>query len=226
MTLRKQKTFTLLTVIAVGISGTAEAALIDRGGGMIYDNVLDITWLQDANYVVTSGYAADHATAIPEDENATDNIYLDGRMGWDAANIWVADLSYEGYDDWRLPGFLGGGACSGGNCTDSELGHMFYNNMGATNGESILDGTNTANLALFDNIQSSVDWASVEWDKDGIARAWAFLFLDGSQSVPEKTFEYYAWAVRGGDVLSVPAPAPLWLVGSGLVAMFGRKRTA
>ena len=28
----------------------ALAALIDRGGGLIYDTVLDVTWLQDANY--------------------------------------------------------------------------------------------------------------------------------------------------------------------------------
>ena len=27
------------------------AELHDRGGGLIYDDVLDVTWLQDANYV-------------------------------------------------------------------------------------------------------------------------------------------------------------------------------
>jgi hypothetical protein len=31
---------------------------------------------------------------------------------------------------------------------------MFYNNIGATAGGSILSGSNTANLALFTNIQS------------------------------------------------------------------------
>jgi|RifCSPlowO2_12_1023861.scaffolds.fasta_scaffold474522_1 hypothetical protein len=34
------------------IAGRAQATLIDRGGGLIYDNVLNITWLQNANYAI------------------------------------------------------------------------------------------------------------------------------------------------------------------------------
>ena len=30
--------------------------LFDRGGGLIYDDVLNITWLQDANYALTTGH--------------------------------------------------------------------------------------------------------------------------------------------------------------------------
>ena len=37
-------------------SMSAHAVLVDRGGGMLYDTVLNITWLQDANYAKTSGY--------------------------------------------------------------------------------------------------------------------------------------------------------------------------
>ena len=65
-------------------SGAAQAGLIDRGGGLIYDSTLNITWLQDANYAKTSGYDAD------------------GRMTWSAANTWAANLVYGGYGDWRL----------------------------------------------------------------------------------------------------------------------------
>lgn len=43
----------------LSLSGAAQATLIDRGGRMIYDDVLDITWLQDANYAMTSGHDAD-----------------------------------------------------------------------------------------------------------------------------------------------------------------------
>lgn len=39
--------------------GAAQAALHGRGGGLLYDDVLDVTWLQDANYAKTSGYDAD-----------------------------------------------------------------------------------------------------------------------------------------------------------------------
>ena len=41
------------TLALVGLSLitlSANAALYDRGNGLIYDDVLDITWLQDANY--------------------------------------------------------------------------------------------------------------------------------------------------------------------------------
>jgi hypothetical protein len=50
---------TLAFTAALGFSGAAGAGLIDRGNGLIYDDVLKITWLQDANYAQTSGYNAD-----------------------------------------------------------------------------------------------------------------------------------------------------------------------
>ena len=47
----------ILTIISMSVLPfTANAALYDRGNGLIYDDVLDITWLQDANYAKTSGY--------------------------------------------------------------------------------------------------------------------------------------------------------------------------
>jgi hypothetical protein len=46
-------------LLAAGLSGAAQAALVDRGGGLIYDTDLNVTWLQDANYAQTSGYDAD-----------------------------------------------------------------------------------------------------------------------------------------------------------------------
>jgi hypothetical protein len=52
----------LLGLVLVGsfaFSGLANAALHDRGNGMIYDSDQDITWLQDANYAMTSGHDDD-----------------------------------------------------------------------------------------------------------------------------------------------------------------------
>jgi hypothetical protein len=42
-------------VLALGLTAAA-AALVDRGGGLIYDTTLDITWLSDANYAETDLY--------------------------------------------------------------------------------------------------------------------------------------------------------------------------
>jgi hypothetical protein len=49
---------TLANVISV-TSTITDATLIDRGGGLIYDDVFDITWLQDANFAKTLGYDSD-----------------------------------------------------------------------------------------------------------------------------------------------------------------------
>ena len=71
--------------------GSASAQLLNRGGGLIYDTQLKVTWLQDANYARTSGA---HPT---------------GRMTFKQARAWAASLAY--FDTvrgvtltgWRLP---------------------------------------------------------------------------------------------------------------------------
>jgi len=142
-----------LYVIALSLLSTlSHAALIDRGGGLIYDDVLDITWLQDTNYAMN-------------DPNA-DAVEREGKMDWYEANDWAADLSYYdtvrdvAYDDWRLPtlspidgssffnttdsndgttdqgyartttnGSDGGWRDTSDNTPVSELGYMFYVNL-------------------------------------------------------------------------------------------------
>jgi hypothetical protein len=64
----------------------AQATLIDRGGGMIYDTEQNITWLQDMSFAQTSG-------AYPIDR--------DHQYG--AAFAWADNLSYGAFNDWRLP---------------------------------------------------------------------------------------------------------------------------
>jgi len=65
----------------------ASATLVDLGNGLVYDQVLDITWLQDGNYAKTSGHSAD------------------GLMTFEDASTWVANLTYGGTRGWRLPTF-------------------------------------------------------------------------------------------------------------------------
>ena len=53
-----RQTGTLLLALSMifAYSISANGELINRGGGLIYDTDLDVTWLQDANYAMTSGY--------------------------------------------------------------------------------------------------------------------------------------------------------------------------
>ncbi|MDH4028435.1 MAG: DUF1566 domain-containing protein [Nitrospirota bacterium] len=77
----------------------ANAELLDRGGGLIYDDALDITWLQNANYPGNT-------------------------MTWLEADDWAASLVFQGFDDWRLPAT--DISCSDYKCTGNEMGHLFY----------------------------------------------------------------------------------------------------
>ena len=75
----------------LALSGAAQSALINRGGGMIYDTTANITWLADMNYAYTSGYAANGVA--PYSTWGENTIWTDGRMGWAALRAAAAAWS-------------------------------------------------------------------------------------------------------------------------------------
>lgn len=207
----KTRKFVVATVVALAM-GNAQAALFDRGGGMIYDDALNITWLQDANYARTSGYDSD------------------GAVNWEAANDWADGLSYGGYNDWRLPSALhqdGSNPTSGCCDTKSELGHMIFNNFGGTLYFGKLLTPNTVNLALFSNLQQYVYWSGTGNTPKGDGYKWTFYVHDGFQAGWIMRNEAYAWAVRDGDV-AAPIPEPetyaMLLAGLGVMGGIARRR--
>jgi Protein of unknown function (DUF1566) len=243
-------TYTLrnaLTALTLSVAAcSSQAALVDRGGGMIYDTTMNITWLADMNYAVTSGYAA--GGTAPDSVVGSNAIWTDGRMGWAAANQWANNLVFGGYDDWRLPTVnLSDTSCSntstpagfptqyyGYNCAGGELSQLFTLYMGEKMGESVLDQTGDtaeqiANQALFSNLKSSGYWTSQEYAPDRNL-AWRFGTQGGLQLESNKSLPLYAVAVRAGDVpstLAVPEPQTLALVMTALGAALlcrGRRR--
>ncbi len=213
----------------------AHAELIDRGNGLIYDTVMNITWMSDFNYAQTSGYSPD-----------------DGRMTRDEALEWAAQLVYGGFDDWRLPAAnyadtncshtttpISGGPTLhvGYNCIASEMGHLHYVDFGSAAEGEMAHGTNTANLAMFTNIQLMVPeeqngayWISgIPYPNNPNFNAafWSFM---GSQGTDFVFARRWAVAVRDGDVPPVPEPGSLALMGLGLGALLtwrarGARRT-
>jgi len=211
-----------LTSTLLIFSTYTNAALVERLGGLAYyDTEADLTWLADANYAYTSGYAAPYLTY--ED---------DGRMTWDQANIWVAGLDVAGVTDWRLPDTLQpdlscsfqthAGYSNRYNCTGSEMGNMFYNILGGSAYLSITT-THNANYDLFSNIQGAGYWSGTEYEPD-TSYAWYFGMYNGHQSILVKSIDGYAWAVHDGDVAAVsavPIPASVFLFSSGLIGLIG-----
>ena len=180
----------------VALSGAAQAALIDRGGGMIYDTTRNITWLADMN--------------------------LNGRMSWDVATAWANNLVYGGFADWRLPTLNPlDASCTGRfrlgfgfNCTGGELSGLFVTDLGNKANESVLNqlgdtAAQIANLALFSNVQSGDYWSGTEYAPNpSVARG--FYTFDGFQGLDVKGNALYAVAVRPGDVAAaVPEPQTL-----------------
>lgn len=216
-------------------SAAAQAALVNRGGGLIYDTVNDITWLADMNYAFTSGYAS--AGQAPNGDNGTNALWTDGRMGWAAAWQWADTLVYSGYSDWRLPTLNGADAsCSnsfdpgngfpiqhyGGNCTGGELSHLFVADLG--HGAT---AEQRANLLLFKNVQDDFYWSGSSYLPNPASK-WVFVAYSGNQlSISVDGAPVHAIAVRSGDVVSsIPEPNALLLAFSLLVVSTCVRRRA
>ena len=204
----------------VAMAGAAQAALVDRGGGMIYDTTRNITWLADMNYALTSGHTGTGVDAST------------GHMTWDAATAWADNLVYGGFSDWRLPTLNPADtSCSrnfipignfplqylGFNCTGGELSGLFVTDLGNKAIESVLNqvgdtAEQIANLALFSNVQSFAYWSGTVYAPNPTL-AWYFHTRGGNQDLVPPSAALFAVAVHPGDVAaSVPEPQTLALV--------------
>lgn len=187
-----------LVLLIIVTSSNGDAALINRGSGMIYDDELDITWMADAG--------------LARSEIITG-------INWDNAVDWADNLVFAGYSDWRLPHMdvNNDGVITDClapvleiSCRDNEYKYMFkYNEIKLTSpGDFVNIGTNhywsgTQN-PVFPNL------------------AYLTNFNTGFMGTTSKiTTNRNAWAVRDGDVSVVPLPASIYLLGSGLLGVFG-----
>lgn len=197
----------LAVAALVLVANPARAELIDLGNRMIYDTVQDLTWMQDAWYS-----RADAPDACFDGQPGCFSTYA-------AAETWASNLTFGGYDDWRLPARLPGrppelcpsGACSEGHSEISimltELGWHWGSVPGSSSPWYLSGGSGP-----FLNLQATYWLAPGYW--------WSQhedVFL------PE-SYGTRAWAVRDG-LARVPEPATLMMIGLGALGLIGLRRT-
>ena len=75
----RRNIFTALFIATLALANNVNAALVDLGGGMIYDSDQDITWLQDSNYTLHHSLGGHN-----------------GQMTWAQANAWAKTFTLNG----------------------------------------------------------------------------------------------------------------------------------
>lgn len=236
------KNLSAVGVVFSVFSFTAQAQLINEtveNDFLVYDTINNATWTQDANLLGTleanaiSQFGDDNslitdiinasAGVIADSANDFDNgtytltsfdFGSDGTVDWWAAKAFVHYLdtqNYAGSGKWTLPT----SNAVFGNDNGSQLGKLFYNELGGTAGNSIPTGP-------FRNVQADGYYTANQYASD-VDYAWFFSNSNGSQNISTKDSLYYVWAVSPGNVSAVPAPSAVWLFGIGMVGLLSLK---
>ena len=232
--------------LMLGFSSAISAALIDNGNGLIYDTELNITWSRDANLLgtlelnnpnVVSRILSANNNVIYDLPNAYDNnsgvyglsmfkdFFPGGRVDWFGAQAFVGYLNsidYKGSNQWCLPSTPVAAQMQGYYLTGSDMGQLFYNELGGAGGNSITAYHNS-NYTLFSNIQNDGYWSEKEYETNPVL-AWMFDASAGSHASLYKGSPYYTWVVAPGNVGAVPIPGAMWLFGSCLACFIGFNR--
>ena len=186
----------------------AHADLIDIGGGMLYDDVLNITWTQNAN--------------LPGSLDLT----------WVDANSWAANLTLNGLAGWRLPyaSVIAGvgpiatevvncAAATELQCRDNELGYMFYYNLGGLKGQDMRGNQTTVGGEVILGVQDNYWTATEAQPFIPSHHAWSFGFNGGGEGVGDMVDPFTAWAVHDGKAASVPESSSILLLSLGITGL-------
>ena len=176
----------------------AAAELVPVASGQaVYDTTTGLTWVADANLAATQSFGVT-------------GINPNGSMTWEVAKRWVAALNaahYLGIDQWDLPASaLPDERCSqrpaaaafGYTCLGSQMGFLYYSELGGVRGSTIAQ-THNAAYALFRNVQPYLYWSATLWERVPNS-AFSFSFGNGFQGTNVFANDMYALPVAHVDL--------------------------
>ena len=187
----------ILVFVGVTLSNiSANASLTVQDDGTVFDDCLNIYWLANANLSLTEHFGVE-------------GINPNGSMNWDTANEWITAMNsyggtgYLGYNDWRLPSPLnpdGTGPCTGPTCTESEMAHLFFAELGGIANDipgirNKVTDSGDPDLDKFTGILSYY-WSNLEFDTQ---TAYDFDFWGYVQGINPKSDGHFVWPVRSGN---------------------------
>jgi hypothetical protein len=176
--------FFAVFVSSFALTASSDAALINNNNGTVTDTDTNLMWLQNASSV--------------------------GGMSWENAMAWAANLTYAGYDDWRLPTTPGTVSGWQGYINEGELAHLLYNH-----------GISDSSPSPFTNVQYTYYWTGTPVPNTGFA--FTFYFPLGFENYASRNYNYgwASWAVRDAGAVPEPATIIIWSLLGGIAITVG-----
>jgi hypothetical protein len=212
-----------------------QAALIERAGGLVYDDILDVTWMANLNFheenIDQTGWTP---TRPSSPWRNTNGVY---RTNYQDVHEWVEQLTFAGSSNWRLPtvspvngisfetgvsnGFYLGETDIGYGITSeaSELAHLInftLGNQGELTSSGYAPGTMT-NEGPFEGLFSNFAyWTQIS----------SFNITRTGEQVQNNWYTFEDEGIDGvliladGDIgVPVPGPSGLILLATGLIGI-------
>lgn len=233
--MKKSIALFLSAAFLVFFSGHAGAALLERGTGtitgisgdykLIYDDVLDITWLDYTN----AGNSWLNQKAWAQGLEVT----FDGRTftDWSLPAVDESTLNLDGLFGYEGPDTSGyHDYLWGYKMLSSEMGHLFYETLGNLgwydeNGTQRDTGYGLLNTDAFENLEAAFYWTETQSSEGTYFDwAWGFGFGVGVQMEGMQGGSALGLAIMPGDVSSVPIPGAIWMLGTGVACLLAARR--